>query len=70
MRAREERTLPKVETIILMTEKEVIFCLPDPDWKRDYAPLIGKDVSFHQWCRDLYLHYWEKAKPALSPLAK
>lgn len=65
----QRRALPKVEAIILMTEKEAIFCLPDKDGKIDYVPLIGKDARFHRWCRDLYIHYWERANPALSPLS-
>jgi len=63
----QRRTLPKVEAVILMTEKEAIFCLPDLNGKIDYAPMIGKDPKFHKWCKDLYLYYWEKAKPAPSP---
>lgn len=65
----QRRTLPKVGAVILMTEKEAIFCLPDKEGRMDYSPLIGKGASFHQWCRDLFLHYWERATPGTTPYA-
>ena len=59
------RTLPKVDVRIMMTEKEAMCSLPTMDGRVDYASFIGKDPKFHKWCTDLYLHYWEKAKPAV-----
>jgi len=59
------RTLPKVDIRIMMTEKEAMCSLPTMDGRVDYASFIGKDPKFHKWCTDLYLHYWEKAKPAV-----
>jgi len=64
----QRRTMPKVEEIILMTEKEVMFGFPDLDGRIDYALLIGKDSKSHKWCKDLFLHRWEKAIPAPSPV--
>jgi predicted transcriptional regulator len=59
------RTLPKVDVRIMMTEKEAMCSLPFTEGKTDYSSFIGKDPGFHRWCTDLYLHYWEKAKPAV-----
>ena len=59
------KTLPKVDVRIMMTEKEAMCSLPSIDGKTDYTSFIGKDPKFHKWCTDLYLHYWEKAKPAV-----
>jgi predicted transcriptional regulator len=59
------RTLPKVDVRIMMTEKEAMCSLPSMDGKTDYSSFIGKDARFHKWCTDLYLHYWEKATPAV-----
>lgn len=59
------RTLPKVDVRIMLTEKEAMVSLPSIAGKQDYSSYIGKDRRFHQWCTDLYLHYWEKAKPSL-----
>ena len=64
----QRRTLPKVEEIILMTEKEVMFGFPDLNGRIDYALLIGKDPKSHKWCKDLFLHRWEKAMPAPTPV--
>ena len=59
------KTLPRVDVRIMMTEKEAM-CIPRSiDGKTDYTSFIGKDPKFLKWCVDLYLHYWEKAKPAV-----
>jgi predicted transcriptional regulator len=59
------RTLPRVDVRIMMTEKEAMCSLPSMDGNKDYTSFIGKDRRFHEWCTDLYLHYWEKATPAV-----
>ena len=62
----ERRTLPKIEIRVMVTEKEAMFGLPFLSGQMDYAQIISKDAKFREWCRDLYLFYWEKAKPILS----
>ena len=64
----QRRTLSKVEEIILMTDKEVMFGFPDVNGRIDYLLFVSKDLKFHRWCRDLFLYRWEQAKPALSPV--
>jgi hypothetical protein len=64
----QRRTLSRVEEIILMTDKEVMFGLPDLKGMIDYILFTSKDPKFHKWCRDLFLYRWEQAKPALSPV--
>ena len=59
------RTLPRVDVRIMMTEKEAMCSPRSIDGKPDYTSFIGKDPKFHSWCRDLYLHYWEKATEAI-----
>jgi predicted transcriptional regulator len=59
------RTLSEVEVRIMLTEKEAMCSLPSIDGRKDYASFVGKDPRFHKWCRDLYLHYWDKAKTAV-----
>jgi predicted transcriptional regulator len=66
IRMHQLRSIPKVEAIIVMTEREAMFCLPDLRRKMDYIAFISKDPIFHKWCKDLYLYYWEKAKPITS----
>ena len=64
----QRRKLPKVEEVILITEKEVMFSFPDLGGRQDYAYLTGKDIKSHKWCKDLFLHRWEKATPAPTPV--
>jgi len=64
----KRRRLPKVDEVILMTEKEAMFGFPDLNGKMDYALLIGKDSISHNWCKDLFLYRWEKAISAPVPL--
>jgi regulator of sigma D len=28
----------------------------------DYADFFGSDPAFHNWVKDLFLYYWEKAQ--------
>lgn len=57
------RFIANVEAIIVMTERKAIFCLPDLRGSIDYTGFFSDDPRFHKWCSDLYLYYWEKAKP-------
>jgi predicted transcriptional regulator len=64
----QRRKLSKVEEIILMTEKEVMFGFPDLNGKMDYALLTAKEATSHKWCKDLFLNRWDKAISAPVPL--
>jgi predicted transcriptional regulator len=57
------RTLPSLDIRIVMTENEAMCSFPLMDGKIDYTSFIGKDPKFHKWCKDVFLHYWERAKP-------
>jgi predicted transcriptional regulator len=59
----QKRVLPKVDVLIVLTEKYAVFCLPNRSGKIDYTGFTGTDQKFHKWCKDLFLHYWETAKP-------
>jgi len=61
----QKKVLPNVEVVIVMTEKVATFCLPNLRGKIDYTGFGGTDPKFHKWCKDLYLYYWEKAKPLI-----
>ena len=62
----ERRTLPNIQFRVMVTEKEAMFGLPFLNGQMDYAQLFSRDSKFHEWCKDLFLFYWEKAKPVLS----
>lgn len=60
----QRRVLPTVKIVIVMTEKVAAVCLPNLRGKMDYTGFGGEDPKFHKWVKDLYLYYWEQAKPA------
>ena len=56
--------LDEIKISIGMTEKSVGFCLPARGGKIDFSTSFGsRDEEFHKWCEDLFLYYWEKARP-------
>jgi len=61
----ENRTLPKIQIRVMVTEKEAMLGLPFLNGQMDYAQIISKDSKFREWCKDLFLFYWEKAEPIL-----
>lgn len=66
IRGVEKRVLSKIDILLVLNEKRGVFCLPNPSGKIDYTGFKGRDARFHKWCRDLFLHYWNKAKPFVS----
>jgi predicted transcriptional regulator len=52
----------EVRVVIAMNEKTAAVGLPTLDGRIDYSRgLLGDTPSFHEWCRDLFSHYWERA---------
>lgn len=58
----EIRGLPYVPASVVVTEKEAAICFRFAGGRMDYAGFFGKDEAFRGWVRDLFLHYWERAK--------
>jgi len=59
----EERMLERLDVYLYMSEKEVAavaFTLPDGGF--DYLGFTATDQRSHKWCRDLFQHYWDKAR--------
>lgn len=61
----QKRVLAKVNVLVVMTESYAVLCLPNRSGKIDYTGFAGKDDKFQKWCKDLFLHYWDKAKPTI-----
>jgi predicted transcriptional regulator len=56
------RFLDEIKISIVMTEKSAGFSLPAKDGKIDFSIAFGsQDEEFHEWCKDLFLYYWERA---------
>jgi predicted transcriptional regulator len=58
----ERRTLPKVDVIMALSEKEARIGFLATDGKLDPSAFESQDPHAHRYCKDLYLHYWETAK--------
>jgi predicted transcriptional regulator len=58
----------EVDIILYMNEKEVaLLSFPTLNGNYDYRGFTSKDPEAHEWCRDLFYYYWDKAsdKPHL-----
>lgn len=61
----EIRRLKEVRVCIIMNEALAGICLPNLAGKIDHSTgFASRDSKFHKWCRDLFLHYWERGKEA------
>jgi len=55
-----------VPMILYMSEKEVaLLCFPTVEDKYDFKGFGSKDAETHEWCRDLFYCYWDRAKPVM-----
>lgn len=57
------RRLPEIPLRIVMNETEAMCGFPTLGGKIDYRSYISKDQRFHKWCCDIFLYYWDKARP-------
>lgn len=60
----EIRGLSDLPAIVVLTEKEAGICFRQLDGRVDYAGFFGKDPTFLNWVKDLFLYYWDKGKRA------
>jgi predicted transcriptional regulator len=59
-----DRLLPDIDVHIFMNEKEVAsVAFPLHSGRFDYLGFTSKDPQVHNWCHDVYEHYWETARP-------
>ena len=62
----EARGLSDLPGIIAVTEEMAGICFRQVGGRIDYAGFFGNDSAFHNWVKDLFMYYWEKAKRASS----
>jgi predicted transcriptional regulator len=61
----ELRLVDRVNAGIAMNEKGAGVAFPGPTGEIDFNGGFGSDdPSFHKWCADLFMFYWNKAKKA------
>lgn len=60
----EGRGLPDLPAIVVLSEKEAGICFRQIGGRIDYAGFFGKDPTFHNWVKDLFLYYWDRGKRA------
>jgi len=58
----EQRTSAKVDLILYLSEKRCVLAFPDIDGEFDYRGFTATDERALEWCRDLFLHYWNAAE--------
>jgi len=63
----EHRTLKKIDTILVLSEKEAVVAFPTIEGKMDYLGFWTTNELGHTWCKDLFRYYWERAVPILAP---
>lgn len=64
MGAYEERIVDTQDVILYMSEKQVsIVSFPTQSGQFDFLGFTSKDKRTHEWCEDLFMHYWEKGNP-------
>lgn len=58
----KERFSEQLDLCLYMSEKEVaLLAFPANDGRFDYLGFTSNDKPTHQWCFDIFNHYWEKA---------
>jgi predicted transcriptional regulator len=60
----EMKMLDRIDVFLWMSEKEVAaLAFPTLEGGFDYLGFTSKDNRTLKWCRELFLHYWDRAEP-------
>ncbi|MFX1483121.1 MAG: helix-turn-helix transcriptional regulator [Promethearchaeota archaeon] len=59
----QPRHLEQVTHVVILSENEAILALPDLEGKIDYLGFKITDSIGHQWCHDVFVHFWDQADP-------
>ena len=59
---KQDRVLPTIDLILMMSEKEVaLLAFPTPEGEFDYFGFMSTDGAFKEFCFDLHQYYWKQA---------
>jgi len=58
-----ERVMEGIDLVLYMSEKEVaILAFPLKNGRFDFFGFSATDETALRWCRDLFMHYWERGE--------
>jgi len=67
VRPGEVRGLEGVDVFIVISEKEAAaLAFPETEGDYDYLGFTSRDEGTLKWCKELFLYYWDKARPKLE----
>jgi predicted transcriptional regulator len=53
----------RIDLLLVLNEKACGVAFPSLDGRLDYGRgFVGDSEEFHNWCSDIYSHYWARAK--------
>ena len=58
----EERMVDGVGVYLSVSDSRCVVAFPTPDGQFDFKGFTATDDSSLRWCRELFMHYWEKAE--------
>ncbi|CAD6492749.1 MAG: hypothetical protein FFODKBPE_00359 [Candidatus Argoarchaeum ethanivorans] len=65
------KVIDEIKIAMTITEKSAGLCFPTCGKDIDFSiSFNSQDEEFREWCKDLFLHYWENARPVNVPGGK
>jgi predicted transcriptional regulator len=58
----DQRMVDDVNVYLFLSENRCVIAFPTSEGQYDYRGFTATDGSSLQWCRELFLHYWDKAE--------
>ena len=58
----QDRFLDSVELVIVMSEKRALLAFPTKEGAPDYHGFTLSNDEGLKWCRELYMHFWNKSQ--------
>jgi predicted transcriptional regulator len=58
----DQRMVDKVHVYLFLSDNRSVIVFPTTDGQHDYRGFTATDESSLEWCRKLFLHYWDEAE--------
>lgn len=62
----QKKNLESIDVFLYLSEKMVAIAFPTEDEKFNYLGFTATDKRSISWCRELFQHYWDQAKPKVE----